>query len=616
MATRKDSRRTGLWPLAYMGVEPVAPPLLLTDNRAPTPNDYRNFNVGTWWINRATAPAEELWILVNKDNNVARWIQFVTGATGIQTLTGDIGGAVGPDGALDIDILGTGPYLFTGTPAAHTLELSDDGTLAYQYDCNTGTAVPIANVLNVLGGNGINTVGVTNNITIAIRGEIANRYVGDVGIATPVANTLNIFGGNLCSTTAGGNTVTIDVDGAVSSSFPTDAGTATPAAGVLNVLGGLNINTAGAGNTVTVNLDDPGQGVVQSDGTGVLSASTGTDGQILIDSTAGGNAAWANITSTGATITVTNGPNTINLEAAAAGGTKVTRFITSGTWTKDPNAQFIKVYIIGSAAGGGSGRRGATTQAGGGGGASAPNFVMSEIIADFAPASAPVVVGAGGAGGVAQTVDNTDGNQGSPGAHTYIGQLYNDYFSSGTPVGGYGGVNGTSGWGGRGYLFLFPRMGAPAAGQNHAGGQGSNGPGGGDAVNAGSQWMTFYGSTGGGGGGTGDSGSESPGGAGGGLTTADLNTMFLTGATGGTESVAIDGANGLDATATNAFLSTGGLGGGGGGGQHVGPVAGNGGDGGAPGGGGGGGGGSLNGTNSGAGGSGARGEVIIIESLG
>jgi hypothetical protein len=255
--TRRDSRKTGIWPLSYLGVEPVSPPLLLTDNRAPTTQDYKNFNVGTLWIDRSTAPIEDVWILVNKDNNVARWLRMNVVVSPLETLTGDVGGAVSPDALQNIDILGSGPYIFTGNPAAWSLTLSDDGTIATQYDGDTGSAVPAAGVLNILGGTNATTV-------------------------------------------AGGNTVTINIDGTVASSYVTDAGTATPAAGVLNVLGGELIGTTGVGNTVTANLD------------------RGTDGQVIIGAT-GATSAYANITSIGGTLTISNGPNTINLEVAGGG---------------------------------------------------------------------------------------------------------------------------------------------------------------------------------------------------------------------------------------------------------------------------------------------------------
>lgn len=59
----------------------------------------------------------------------------------------------------------------------------------------------------------------------------------------------------------------------------------------------------------------PGIGVVQRDALGHVFADSGTDGQVIIGSSTG-VPAWANITSLGGTVVITNGPNSINLEAA------------------------------------------------------------------------------------------------------------------------------------------------------------------------------------------------------------------------------------------------------------------------------------------------------------
>jgi hypothetical protein len=346
-----------------MGAEPISPPLLLTDNRAPTTEDYRNFNVGTLWINRATAPLEELWMLVNKDNNVARWLRVSGAGVGnLDTLTGNLGGAVGPDVAANIDVVGAGPYIITGNPAAWTLTLADDGTIATQFtsdagtgipagnvikilggtnittsaagntvtidfvagviadqfDTDAGTAIPAAGILKILGGTNVNTTGAGNVVTVNFTtGAIATQYDGDVGSAVPVAGILKILGGTYCTTTAAGNVVTIDfATGAIATQFDTDSGSAVPAAGILQILGDTVITTSGAGNIVTVNM------------------SQGADGQVLIGQT-GALPAWGNITSTGGTVTISNGPNTINLESAVGGAQTFTT--DSGTATAAAN---------------------------------------------------------------------------------------------------------------------------------------------------------------------------------------------------------------------------------------------------------------------------------------
>jgi hypothetical protein len=68
-------------------------------------------------------------------------------------------------------------------------------------------------------------------------------------------------------------------------------------------------------STGTLTITSLTAGVAQTNSSGVVSSSNGSNGQVLIG---GGSApAWANITSSGSTVTVTNGANTINLEVAS-----------------------------------------------------------------------------------------------------------------------------------------------------------------------------------------------------------------------------------------------------------------------------------------------------------
>lgn len=171
----------------------------------------------------------------------------------------------------------------------------------------------------------------------------ASEFETDSGSVVPALGIVNILGdGVKINTTGSGNTIVIHSDSDVANEYVTDSGTAIPSSNQLNVVGGFNINTTGASNTVTVNLNDfvtivtldtfadvtvggslivsnLTEGVVQSDNSGVLFSDKGTNGQLLIGSTAGAPA-WANITSTGATVTITNNANSINLETAGGGG--------------------------------------------------------------------------------------------------------------------------------------------------------------------------------------------------------------------------------------------------------------------------------------------------------
>lgn len=45
----------------------------------------------------------------------------------IETLTGNSGGAIGPDGSFNVNIVGSGGIIVTGTPASHTLTITGGG---------------------------------------------------------------------------------------------------------------------------------------------------------------------------------------------------------------------------------------------------------------------------------------------------------------------------------------------------------------------------------------------------------------------------------------------------------------------------------------------------------
>lgn len=169
----------------------------------------------------------------------------------------------------------------------------------------------------------------------------AGQFVTNSGTANESGGVLNVLGTSGISTAGSGNTVTISNSAEVATSFPTDSGTATPSAGALTVHGGSNINTSGALSTVTINLDDNVSigtsltlptfpGVLQASNAGVVSASRGDNGELLIGNT-GVNPVWTNLISSDSSVLITNGAGSIDLTVS---GSNASSFVTqSGTAT-------------------------------------------------------------------------------------------------------------------------------------------------------------------------------------------------------------------------------------------------------------------------------------------
>jgi hypothetical protein len=156
-------------------------------------------------------------------------------------------------------------------------------------------------VSQVDGGTNITTVNPTGpTVTVNLDNNVS--LVGSLTAGTSVTATTSIVAGTTISAT--GN---IDsVSGSLS------AGTTVTAGTDLIVGSDATIN----GNLITPAI---GPGVAQISSLGQFSASEGTDGQLLIGSHLGAPT-WANITSTSGTVAITNGPNTINIEAIGGGG--------------------------------------------------------------------------------------------------------------------------------------------------------------------------------------------------------------------------------------------------------------------------------------------------------
>jgi hypothetical protein len=136
------------------------------------PNIYDiQYPIQKKWLNTLTGAFWELQSFNTVQSvTTATWVLISHQAVVVDTLTGN-DGIVVPSTANNINVLGDVTNITTsGNAATSTLTVSLNGNIANTYVCDTGSATPSAHVLNVLGTEGVNTVGSGNTITVELTG--------------------------------------------------------------------------------------------------------------------------------------------------------------------------------------------------------------------------------------------------------------------------------------------------------------------------------------------------------------------------------------------------------------------------------------------------------------
>lgn len=215
----------------------------LDQNRSPTSNDFRNFEIFDIWIYENVGA----WIMIDRTATSGTWIQMGSSSVGIASIN-----SVPPDGAGNITIAGTSPITITNSPGTNTVTIGVSGAVATSFPTMAGTAIPALGALTITGAGGITTSGAGSTVTITAGVTVPTTFTEDAGSATPAANNLNIFGGTGITTSGAGSTVTITAAATVPLTFTADAGSATPAANNINILGSGSTTTSGAGSTITI----------------------------------------------------------------------------------------------------------------------------------------------------------------------------------------------------------------------------------------------------------------------------------------------------------------------------------------------------------------------------
>ena len=224
-------------------------------DRAPTTFDFRNFRVRDFWND---SEANTLYYLSDKSSSEGTWILLGAGATDTETLTGNTGGPVSPDGANNINTIGADPITVTGDPGTNTLThsvadatTSQKGVVTFATNAETiaGTVTDKANTpddlkakLGVQTLNGL-PIGASDSAAIAWTAAPTDGQVliGSTGV-TPVLSTLTEGAGVTIVNGAGSITISsaatgiswTDVTG-TSQAMTADAGFVSDNAGLVTL---------------------------------------------------------------------------------------------------------------------------------------------------------------------------------------------------------------------------------------------------------------------------------------------------------------------------------------------------------------------------------------------
>lgn len=181
------------------------PFIFVYQDRDPTVNDVQ-YPQQKIWLNTNTNMFWELktFNTVGTGGQIqAIWIQLGS-ATSAETFTTDDGHVVPPT-ANNVNVFGDGVGIATtGNVATSTININLKGNVATTYVEDTGTATPLANVLNVNGSGGIATTGSGHTITIDGSGVVANNLKFNVDAHTaPGTNPVVPDGTNHVTITGG-----------------------------------------------------------------------------------------------------------------------------------------------------------------------------------------------------------------------------------------------------------------------------------------------------------------------------------------------------------------------------------------------------------------------------
>src|SRR5574338_272299 len=360
----RNLRLNGVNPLSYVGVNPYTPPGFHLQDHAPTTEDNKGFIIGDLWLNSAgnTPPLiTDVYMLLALGPNGAVWRQFGGGGGGdVATITGNAGGSVAPDGGGNINIVGNNSIGLTvsGNPGTNTLTITttSGSSLVDSLTGDVGGAVgaDVNQNINIVGGTNVTVTGNpgTNTLTIAASGGSGDvdTLTGNTGGAVGVdgAANINVIGDTNAGFTVSGNpgtntlTITTTTGDPFVETLTGASGGAVNADAVnrnINIVGGTNCSVAGnpGTNTLTINV---------TTGTGDVDTLTGnTGGAVGVDGSANINV----VGDTNAGLTVSGNPGTNTLTITTTTGNPALQTLTGDSGGAVPGDASGNIDIVGTA---------------------------------------------------------------------------------------------------------------------------------------------------------------------------------------------------------------------------------------------------------------------------
>lgn len=162
----------------------------------------------------------------------------------VQTLTGNSGGAVGPDGSQNINVVGDGTTItIAGNPGTHTLTASVIGGFVTTFDADSGSATPAAGVITMHGGNNITTSAAGSTVTYNVSGT--TNHALQLGNASGSLTSLGVASnGQIPIGSAGADPVLATITAGTGITVTNGAGSITIASSGTMTLTYTNVNTS------------------------------------------------------------------------------------------------------------------------------------------------------------------------------------------------------------------------------------------------------------------------------------------------------------------------------------------------------------------------------------